>query len=283
MTMPWKPKPNLFFWPLCLVFFLATIFVEHTQAQVLAIVGKKKITLEEFEKRYQETESAFNQPTPQVFLEDLIRFEMGVQQAEKEGLKNHPLVHRKMRQEMYKLLLERKLSDEISKIKVTEKDLRQEYKKSPELRTSHILVEIPDGATKEQEQAARKRALKILKKVKQSDRPFAQLAKNFSDDSLSKNSGGDLGSQSRASAVPAYYNAALKLDEGAVSDLVRTRYGYHIIKLTGRNTFKQANHRQLRALVFERKRKEIFDKYFEKLKDNYKIRVNKKALRKISQ
>ena len=125
-------------------------------------------------------------------------------------------------------------------------------------------------------------ALEVLREVKTSKRPFEQLVKLYSDDTISKANGGNVGYLTRVTAVPTYYNAAKKLKVGQIyPDLVETRYGFHIIKLTGRRTYKQADRTQLRAIVFEAKRKQIFDRYFAQLKKKYKISTNKAALKSV--
>src|SRR5690349_6680640 len=80
------------------------------RAQTVATVGTKTITMDEFKKRYDEVKrNAYNPPTAELFLEDLIRYEVGVQEAEKKGIQNEPEVRERFRQEMYKALLEKAL------------------------------------------------------------------------------------------------------------------------------------------------------------------------------
>ncbi|MEO0335433.1 MAG: hypothetical protein AAF202_03515, partial [Pseudomonadota bacterium] len=130
---------------LCLSAFLAPA----TYAQIIvATVGTKKITLAEFKKKFKDVkQNSINPPKPEVFLEDLIRFEMGVQEAEKINLRNDPIVKERFKQEMYKALLEKKLGKQVENIKVNEKEMRRWYKKNPELRLSHILIEFSPTAT----------------------------------------------------------------------------------------------------------------------------------------
>jgi peptidyl-prolyl cis-trans isomerase C len=120
---------------------------------------------------------------------------------------------------------------------VTPAEVSEYYQKQteefrhPELvRTSHILIRVKDGATEEQERLAKQRAETILARVKKGE-DFAKLAKENSTDASAKD-GGDLGFTPRGQLVPEYEDAAFSLPAGGVSDLVRTQFGYHIIKVT---------------------------------------------------
>lgn len=242
---------------------------------VVFSVNKEAVRLSEFKKLYKRTENAPNRPTPKVFLEDLVRYEVGLQEARKRKYQKDPIIKERMEQEMYKLLLEREIGKKVSNIRINEKEMKARYKNNPELRTSHILIEFKPGATKKEKAIAKKNALEILKKVKTSKRSFEEQVKLYSDDTISKAAGGDVGYQSRVTVLPTYYNAALKLKKGQVSNkLVETRFGYHIIKLTGRRNYEQADKRQLRQIIFEEKRAKLFNSYFNRLKKNYKIRAN---------
>ena len=251
-------------------------------AQVVAKVGSKSITLQDFKKKYDEVKrQTINPPAPEIFLEDIIRYEMGVQEAEKQGLKKDPIVLERINQEMYKALLEKAIGDKVNKIKVNEREMKQFYKSNPDVRISHILIEFKPGATAKEKSIARKRAEDIYKEVKASKRPFQELVKLYSDDTLSKENGGDIGFQSKVTLVPPIYNTIMKMKLGQVRGLVETRYGFHILKYVKKGTYQEANKRQIRAAVFDSKRKAIFDSYFKTLKKKYKITKNKRALKKL--
>ncbi|MCB0408342.1 MAG: peptidylprolyl isomerase [Bdellovibrionales bacterium] len=265
----------------CLLFVFA--YASFAQAQVIvATVGSKKITLKEFNNKYNEVKkNTINAPEPEVFLEDLIRYEMGLQEAKKKNLEKDPIVQERFNQELYKALLEKQIGNEVAKIQVNEKEMRAYYTKNPEVRLSHILVEFKPDASEKEKAEAKKRALELYEEVKKSKRPFEDLVKLYSDDSLSKNTGGDIQYQSRVTIVPPIYEAALKMNIGSIKGLIETQYGYHIIKLTGKRSYQQANKRQIRAAVFDMKRKHIFDKYFNGLSKKYSVKRNTQALKSV--
>ncbi len=266
---------NVFF-AFLMVFGLTNL----AKAQVVATVGKKEITLKEFNQKYDDVRSkTMNPPPKELFLEDLIRFEIGLQEAEKLNLKADPMIAQKMEEALYTGLVEKMIGKKVDKIDISDKEMQDWYKKNPELRTSHILTQFKPGANAQEKAAAKKRAEEIYSLVKKSSRPFEELVALYSDDSLSKSSGGDLGWQSRLTLVPSYYDAASKLKKGQVTGLVETQFGYHIVKLVDINSFKDANKQQIRVAVFEEKRKKMFDEYFASLTSKYPVKRNSAALK----
>ncbi len=259
--------------------FISSVSFAQKKDDVVAIVGSKKITLEDFNKKYNEVKlQTINPPTKAIFLEDLVRYEMGVQEAERRNLEKDPQVQERIRQELYKGLLEKELGQRVQKIQVSEKEMETWYKTNPEIRTSHILIEFKSGATPAQQAEAKKRATEIYEEVKKSKRSFEELVKLYSDDPLSKQAGGDVGWQSRVTLVPNYYEAALAMKVGEIRGLIETQFGYHIIKVTGRRSYENANKKQVRSAVFDEKRRELFNEFFAKLKKNYTVKTNPSLL-----
>jgi hypothetical protein len=247
---------------------------------VVATVGKNNITLEDFNKRYDEVkDKTLNPPSRELFLEDLVRYEVGVQEAEKRKIADDPLVAERLRQETYKGLIEKDLGQKIEGIKITDAELKKYYDKNPEIRSSHILIEVKPGAVAKDRAAAKKRAEEIYSEVKKSKRPFEELVTLYTDDSITKPNGGDIGYQSRLTIVPDYYNALFNAKVGSIIGPVETKFGYHIIKVTDRHSYDKADKRQVRAAVFDEQRKEIFDAYFKNLKSKYSIKENKSLLK----
>lgn len=106
----------------------------------------------------------------------------------------------------------------------------------PDIRVSHIMIR-PQGRTA-QDSAEARHLTQTLRDSIQQGTPFAALARRHSDDRPSAQKGGDLGFiRSGQSLPPAFKAAAFDLrDIGSVSDVVETRYGFHLIKLTDRKT-----------------------------------------------
>lgn len=254
----------------------------HASAEVIATVGSAKITKEDFTRRLEDLRrQAVNPPGPESFLEDVVRFEMGVQEAEKEKLQNDPVVKERIKQVLYNSLLEKQIGKKVEGIEINEKEMKAFYKKNPELRLAHILIDLKSNATADERAATRKRAGEILEEVKKSKRPFEELVKLYSDDATTKEMGGDIGFQSRVTLMPAIYDAAMGMKAGEIKGLIETRYGFHILKLIDRRSYEMADKRQIRAAVFDEKRAELFNEYFARLKKSYRVEVNQDAVKSL--
>src|SRR5205807_7641190 len=102
----------------------------------------------------------------------------------------------------------------------------EQYTTPEQVRASHILLK-----TEGKDDAAVKgKAEEILKRAK-AGADFAELAKKNSEDEASAKQGGDLDYFGKGRMVPEFDQAAFSMEPGAISDLVKTQYGYHIIKL----------------------------------------------------
>lgn len=263
----------------CSVITMFSFAVSAQDDAVVATVGSKKITKKEFDQKYKEVlEKTINPPSKNIFLEDLVRYELGVLEAQNKNLDKDPVVQERFRQLMYVDLLEKEVGTKVDKVNISEKDMRAYYSKNPEIKTSHILIEIKENASVKEREAAKKRAQEIYAEVRASKRPFEELAKLYSDDVISKKNGGDIGWHSSVTLLPEYYGAALKLKNKQISNLVETKFGFHIIQLTGKKEYKDAEKTQLRAAVLNEKKRAMLDSYFSKLKSKYPVKINAKGL-----
>ena len=102
----------------------------------------------------------------------------------------------------------------------------EQYTTPEQIRASHILLKTEGKDDAE----VKARAEALLKQVK-SGADFAALARKNSEDEASAKNGGDLDYFSRGRMIPEFEQVAFQLMPGDTSDLVKTSYGYHIIKL----------------------------------------------------
>jgi len=177
----------------------------------------------------------------------------------------------------YQKLLEKQWA---GKINVTQDDAKkfydenkQRFKTPEQIKASHILIkpDISDPTTdpNQAKAAAAEKAQKLLDQIK-NGADFAELARANSDGPSAKN-GGDLKFFRRGQMTPAFEKAAFALKPGQVSDdVVETRFGYHIIKVTdhkdaGVTTFEQAKDDIVEELTQTKKGK-IAMEYIDSLK-----------------
>ncbi len=107
------------------------------------------------------------------------------------------------------------------------------YQGNERRKASHILINIPADATETQKTEAKDKAEAILAQLKVNPDSFENVAVKESQDPGSAQKGGDLGFFGRGDMVPAFESAAFSMQQGEISDLVESEFGYHIIKLTG--------------------------------------------------
>lgn len=144
----------------------------------------------------------------------------------------------KLEEALCTAVLDRELK---SKVTVSDADVKKIYDDNPEqfehpdrVRASHVLIStmdkdqnpLPEDKKKEKEKLAREVKAKADK-----GEDFAKLAKEYSEDPGSKDNGGSLDTFGRGEMLPEFEAAAFSLKTNQISDLVETKYGYHIIKL----------------------------------------------------
>ncbi len=127
----------------------------------------------------------------------------------------------------------------LPKMQVTDEEIKKFYDDNAdkfqgeeERRASHILIGFGVSPTPAAKEEARSKALKVLDEVKANPDQFAALAEKYSQDPGSAANGGDLGMFGRGVMVKAFDDDVFSMTPGAISDLVESEFGYHIIKLT---------------------------------------------------
>lgn len=138
------------------------------------------------------------------------------------------------RQEFRKDFLRQRMYTSLSQqVEVSFKDV-QDYKARyedelpPLLSISHLLVAIE--ASDDRAEEVRAQANAVIDRLNKGE-DFATMAQQYSSDAGSREDGGDLGYFPRGRMVPAFEEAAFSLQPGEISAPVRTKFGYHIIKL----------------------------------------------------
>ncbi len=130
-----------------------------------------------------------------------------------------------------------KMDDYLSEVNVTPEEIDAEYKKRvlalknrEERKSAHILIEVKKNEPKEVKEKAFEKAKAIYAEVSVGG-DFSALAKKYSEDLGSVESGGDLGYASKGMFEEAYEKVLFSLKKGEISQIVESDYGFHIIKL----------------------------------------------------
>ena len=145
---------------------------------------------------------------------------IGEQKAVAAGVDKKHSVDLQIKLEQARILAQNYAQDQLAeKMKATDQEVDAYIAQHPELDNKQTKA----------------KADEVLKRVRAGE-DFAKLAKEFSTDPGSKEKGGDLGWFARGAMVPEFEEAAFKLKPGEVSDLVQSKFGYHIIKLEERKT-----------------------------------------------
>ncbi|OGP98370.1 MAG: hypothetical protein A2026_00390 [Deltaproteobacteria bacterium RBG_19FT_COMBO_46_12] len=249
---------------------------------VVAKINDKEITLSEFTERIKEYPALahggeMTEETQKGFLDNLIVRELIFQEALRLGIDKDKETIDFIEEMKKRVIVDKFFKKEVDqKTQVSKEEIKKFFDENPEeskspdeVRASHILLK------------TREEADMVLKKVKQGAK-FEDLAKKFSMDPGSKDSGGDLGFFSQGMMVPEFDAVAFKLKVGDVSDIVQSRFGFHIIKVLEKKEGKQKSVEEskpeIEKKLLAKKRKDTFDTLVSDLKSKAKISINNDLL-----
>ncbi|MCX6174340.1 MAG: peptidylprolyl isomerase [Ignavibacteriales bacterium] len=162
-------------------------------------------------------------------------------------------------------------------IKITEKHPRR-----PSLTLEHILITFADSTGKADTANAFKTIQDIEQKIK-GGADFGEMARKYSQDKGSAVQRGSIGSISRRRTVKEFEEAAFKLKKGEISPIVKTQYGYHLIRLADESpypTYDQEKE-ELKEIYDRMRYKTDYEQLTEKLKVELKYSINRETFAKI--
>lgn len=203
---------------------------KHTKPEVLFTVNKEPILSDEFiylyKKNHQNKPEDFTEVKINEYLNLFINFKLKVAEARTLGMDTTA-----------------KFSKEF---KTYREDLKKPYRAEPdalerltkeaydhltqEVRASHILINLKPDAFPSDTLAAYKTIEDIRKRIAGGE-DFEKLARELSEDPSAKYNGGDLGYFTAMQMVYPFEEAAYKTDKGKISNIVRSRFGYHLLKV----------------------------------------------------
>ncbi len=169
------------------------------------------------------------------------------------------------------------------KVKVSEEDLKAAYTQysklesgDSEVHARHILVQVDPSAPAEKVEEARKKAEALAAEARKPGVDFVALAKAKSE-GPSAADGGDLGFFKRGVMVPAFERVAFSLNEGEVSEPVRTQFGWHVLKVEEKRAvdvvpFEQVKG-ELEAKLKMQKTEKYVEQYVQELRQKASVEV----------
>ena len=195
--------------------------------RVLARVNQTEITYAELQRRVAVLERERGPVAPQRYadvLRSLVQEELLLQAAVAGGLEQDPIVLERLGLARRQVLIDEMLTRRMAPLdKVSEEELQRAYRENAPLFTveavgaRHIMV----GTEAEAE---------AIHKALEEGQDFATLAKEKSKDTGSADKGGDLGMLARGQSDPEFEAMAFRLKEGELSPVIKTEYGYHVLK-----------------------------------------------------
>jgi peptidyl-prolyl cis-trans isomerase C len=249
---------------------------------VVATIGSEKIDDVEFNAKVGAEERAANRKLSpeekQAVLQALINQRLLVSEAKDEGLSKKDEVRRTVEDSERQILSNQVYEREVSsKVKVDEGEVKAFFEKNPQLfdlrQVSQILVQ---PLSKDKEMSAENEAKRLKAKVQANPKSFAELAKSESDDSGSKEKGGDLGFLRRGTLLKELEEAVFTAKPGSIVGPVRTQFGFHILYV--RSAKKQSYEEAKELISREMARARTADlqqKSLEQLGKKYKVSINK--------
>lgn len=206
-----------------------TSFAQNNNKEVLFTIDGKPYYTDEFARVYNknidlvkdESQKDLNQ-----YLDLFVGYKLKINKANKLGLQNGQAYQAELKS--YRNQLSKNY---LTDSKVTQELIEEAYQRSQkEIKAAHILFMVDENASPEDTLKAYKKAVEVREKALKGEN-FGDLAVKYSEDPSAKENKGELGYFSAFRMVYPFESAAYKTQKGHISKIVRTRFGYHIIKV----------------------------------------------------
>jgi peptidyl-prolyl cis-trans isomerase C len=254
------------------------------KGQVLAEVNGSVITTEDYKKEVEILPPYLKPMTATAegrkeMIDSMIVRELVLQEAKKAGIDKSPEVADRLEDLKKRVIIEAYWKKKVEEqAKISDADLQKFYDENKEkfrtgdqVKASHILLK------------TEKEAQDVLAQLKAGGK-FEDLARKYSVDPAGAK-GGDLGWFGKGSMIPEFEKAAFALKEGETSGIVKSKFGYHIIKLTGKRAaglLPLAEVKdQIKAALLPEKQQEIFKKMREDMKKTAKFSIKEDVLKSL--
>lgn len=244
------------------------------ETKVLAVVNGKEITTQDVQVLMQQLNpqmaAQFQSEQGQAQLvEELINQELVFADALEQDLDQDEAFVAEVEKLKQNYLKQYAVTKLLSGISVSEEEMEKYYNENKDLfqdpeqvSASHILVEDEETAKK------------VLAELEEG-KDFAAVAEEHSS-CPSKSRGGDLGFFTKGRMVPEFEEAAFAMEEGQISEPVQTQFGYHIIKVTGRQAAGEKAYDEVSAQIQQQlvaqKQQEVYMNKVNELKEKFEVK-----------
>lgn len=259
--------------PVMLTLMILLVVGCGSSGEKLATVGDHDITLTEFNEHFPAERFSFTSyddeyEVKRAFLDSLITTHLLIQAAYEKHIDQSEELSRVVLFNENKFLLDALYQKYIQKdVEPTEAELREFYNRLEyKLRAAHILLEDLDTANA------------LLTRI-QDGESFEKLAFEYSIDTTARRNRGDLGFFLWGQMVDEFQDAAFKLEPGEVSTPVKSRFGYHIIKLIDKlPNAQRADYEEMKPFLENqlrsRKQNKAIQTYLDQIEEKYPITVD---------
>ncbi|MBW0454535.1 MAG: peptidylprolyl isomerase [Candidatus Kinetoplastibacterium crithidii] len=240
-----------------IVMFIAILLMSNvTSAKNIASVNGQNITqenLENFVNLLVNQGASDSKELREQIKEELINRQILLQEAEKNGVINNPIVKTEIQLAKESIIVRYFLTDFLKKNKITDDEIEKQYEKlkkdqssKKEYKIRHILTENKDDA------------VYLIKKLNKDVSKFTEIAKETSKDESSRINGGLLGWSNTEEYVEEFANAVKNLTPGTISqNPIKTQFGWHIIKLDDTRNIEFPELNQVRPQIEEMLKQQI--------------------------
>ncbi len=214
------------------------------------------------------------------FVENMALNDLLYIEGTKADLDKDPEIDRQVTDLRKRLVVQRVMRQYQTPPEISDADVQKQYDDNPNLysttqvRASHILVK--DEAT----------AKEILAELKEHPEKFETLAQEKSIDTTTAKKGGDLGMFGQGRMVPDFEKVVFSLKVGELSDVVKTQFGYHVIKVTDRKEGERKPldqvKEQIRASMRNKAMQDRIQGHYDQLKKDAGLKIDDDALAKVT-
>jgi peptidyl-prolyl cis-trans isomerase C len=247
--------------------------------RVVAKVNQAELTYDDFKQRIEILEQERGPVTPDRYgevLRAMVREEVLYQAAVGQKLDAKEGVKKRMEIARRQVLIEELLREKVTPAsQVTEEEVKKAYEENKTLLTTEA-VKVSHIMLKTEAEA------ETIQAELKTGKSFEELAKVKSQDAGSAEKGGDLGMLSRGQTEPEFETAAFALKDGEVSGIVKTQYGYHIIKVASHETTVQSYDEvkaRLREMLGKQKQRDVLMKTMAEYEQGAKTELYEDRLR----